>query len=52
MFHFIRDKIVFYKDYSIIGIECYVCEEKGHLSLNCPKVHYIVGKEFFVNYFI
>lgn len=32
MFHYIKDKLIYYKDYSFIDMECYICNENSHLS--------------------
>ena len=31
------------RDLSIIGIQCYVCKEKGHLSVDCKQFDKIRG---------
>ena len=45
MFHMIKDKILLYRDFKDLDLECLICKQKDHLSLNCPKVHYFVDKE-------
>lgn len=30
-------------DYSSIGVACYICNQVGHISLECAKVTKILG---------
>ena len=41
----IHDKIMFYKDYSQLGIRCFCCNYYNHIALDCPMVHVTVSKE-------
>lgn len=34
------------KDFSKIGVKCYVCEEIGHISIDCPQFGTVEGNEF------
>jgi hypothetical protein len=37
VFYKIQNAIVQFKDYTHLRMRCYICEEKGHLSLVCPR---------------
>ena len=42
----ITDQINFENNYNALSIKCFSCDQKGHLSKNCPLIHYTpdVGK--------
>src|SRR5690242_9284552 len=51
MFHLIKDQIGICKDYSMLEITCYSCNQKGHFSKDCHKIHFIVDrKDTIANY--
>ena len=45
MFHLIKDNLNLYKDYSQLQLQCYACEQVGHIGLACNEIHYKPNKE-------
>lgn len=41
----IYDQIKLEKNYNGLSIKCFSCDQKGHLSHNCPLIHYIPDPE-------
>jgi hypothetical protein len=34
----LRDKIMLYKDWSVLSSNCYSCNKSGHIFSQCPKI--------------
>ena len=34
----LRDKIMLYKDWSVLSSNCYSCNKSGHIFSECPKI--------------
>lgn len=41
----IYDQINLENNYNALSIKCYSCEQKGHLSSQCPLIHYVPDRE-------
>lgn len=39
----IKDRLEIQKDYSILNIACFACEQVGHLVKDCELVQYKIG---------
>ena len=52
MFTMIRDKILTYKDYHSLNLQCLICEEPGHILETCPKIHFIPNAELVIENYI
>ena len=44
-FCMIKDKILLTGDYSDLDLRCLCCCQKGHISRNCPLIHFIADRE-------
>ena len=40
MFHMIKDSLVIYKKYSMLGLKCYTCKENDHTDDNCTQTYF------------
>ncbi|EAS06963.2 cyclic nucleotide-binding domain protein (macronuclear) [Tetrahymena thermophila SB210] len=47
-FKMIQEQIIFQGDLSLIHIECYNCQQVGHISNQCPKTHQMFDKQFVI----
>ncbi|KAL4489165.1 hypothetical protein ABPG73_005652 [Tetrahymena malaccensis] len=45
-FKMINEQIIFYKDYSSLGLECYTCKKQGHISSLCQLTHLNRDRQF------
>jgi len=45
MFHFIKDNINLYQDFSQLQLECYFCNSVNHIGRNCNEAHFKPNKE-------
>lgn len=43
VFEYINTQIMKYSNLAIIGVQCYVCDEMGHLSVDCGNFKSIEG---------
>jgi Cyclic nucleotide-binding domain/Zinc knuckle len=41
----IQNKIKFKRDYSQIGVKCYICDRLGHISVECPQFYTWQGNQ-------
>lgn len=41
----IQDDIKRNRDYSRIGVQCYICEKLGHISIDCPQFGNVQGNQ-------
>jgi hypothetical protein len=39
----IQDEIKRKRDFSSIGVKCYICDKLGHISINCPEFDSVKG---------
>ncbi|KAL4481989.1 hypothetical protein ABPG73_000513 [Tetrahymena malaccensis] len=44
----IEEQIKIQQDLQSILVECYICKNGGHITSNCPKVHQLFDKQFFI----
>ncbi|KAL4440965.1 hypothetical protein ABPG74_009378 [Tetrahymena malaccensis] len=44
MFHLIKDKVQYSRDFGLIGVNCYSCNSPEHLVASCPMVQFIPNK--------
>ncbi|EAR91247.2 cyclic nucleotide-binding domain protein (macronuclear) [Tetrahymena thermophila SB210] len=45
-FKMINEQIIFYKDYSSLGLECYTCKKQGHIASLCQLTHLNRDRQF------
>lgn len=48
----IKDKIIYYIDYTDLNIMCFSCKMYGHVAKYCPSLHYIVEKIEYIRYYL
>ena len=39
----IQDEIIKKRDFSRIGVKCYICDKLGHISIDCPEFETVKG---------
>ncbi|EDK31307.2 cyclic nucleotide-binding domain protein (macronuclear) [Tetrahymena thermophila SB210] len=47
-FKMIQEQIIFQGELPLLHVECYNCQQIGHISSQCPKTHQILDKQFIV----
>ena len=50
-FCMIKDQMIFYGNYFPLKLHCYSCNQIGHLSDQCPLIHFIADKEKIIKTF-